>query len=438
MVYFQYPEEISDQFVSKGKKARSSDFERSNWLKKDVISVSLNSAELFHKNAILSSLAQLDGYVRNSKFEGFDPYDALNSPLLGSLPGFVSRIVATQFFVYSPLNLRKPLRVSIGKDPKAIALLLSAYCKTNLENIFPSDSFPIISQELAGILQSDRTSGYSGSCWGFSFDWQDITRFAKKGLPTIVITAIVANAFLDLYEITHDKSYLQIAQSSCDFILNDLNITESEDGICFSYTPLDHHIVHNANLLGAGLLARVYSLTGDANLIQYSRKAFEFSVQHQEENGSWAYSENLKSKSKRYQIDFHQGFILDSIMDFIQYTKPSNGMYERALCKGAKFYQEFQFDDLGRSMWRFPIRWPIDIHNQAQGIITFSRLSRFDRKYLSFAIRIALWTMDNMQDPQGYFYYHKYPIGSNKIPYMRWGQAWMMLALSQIFRSIEA
>jgi hypothetical protein len=376
--------------------------------------------------------------VRNSKFEGFDPYDALNSPFLGSMHGVIPKVMATQFFVYSPINLRKSFHIPMGKNPKAIALFLSAYCNMKRKDIIPFDAFSKISQELVKILQSDRTSGYSGWCWGFNFDWQDITRLAKKGMPTIVITATVANAFLDLYEITHDKSFLQIALGSCDFILNDLNIIESEDGICFSYTPLDHHIVHNANLLGAGLFARVYSLTGDANLIQYSRRAFEFSVRHQEDNGSWAYSEDPKSLKKRYQIDFHQGFILNSIMDFIHYTQPSDKMYERALLRGAHFYWESQFDAIGRSVWRFPIRWPIDIHNQAQGIITFSRLSRFDSKYLPYAIRIALWTIDNMQDPQGYFYYHKYPIGYNKIPYMRWSQAWMMLALSQILTSIES
>jgi hypothetical protein len=219
--------------------------------------------------------------------------------------------------------------------------------------------------------------------------------------------------------------------------LNDLNIIESEDGICFSYTPLDHHIVHNANLLGAGLIARAYSITGDTNLLHYSRKAFDFSIRHQENNGSWAYSEDPVSSTKRYQIDFHQGFVLDSIMDFIKYAKPSDEVYERALLRGAAFYWKFQFDTIGQSLWRFPLRWPVDIHNQAQGIITFSKLSKFDPMYLSNAIKIAFWTLKNMQDPQGYFYYHKYPIGWNKIPYMRWSQAWMMLAFSQILLSME-
>jgi hypothetical protein len=69
----------------------------------------------------------------------------------------------------------------------------------SLKNVIPSPTFTEISRELSTILQSNRTSGYSGYCWGFNFDWQDIKRFARKGLPTIVVTATVANAFLDLY-----------------------------------------------------------------------------------------------------------------------------------------------------------------------------------------------------------------------------------------------
>ncbi len=34
-----------------------------------------------------------------------------------------------------------------------------------------------------------------------------------------------------------------------------------------------------------------------------------------------------------------------------------------------------------------------------------------------------------MWDDKGYFYYRKYRLFINKIPYMRWGQSTMLLAL---------
>jgi hypothetical protein len=46
------------------------------------------------------------------------------------------------------------------------------------------------------------------------------------------------------------------------------------------------------------------------------------------------------------------------------------------------------------------------------------------------AERVLNWTVTNMQSPQGYFYYQKKKYFTNKIPYMRWSQAWIFYGLS--------
>jgi hypothetical protein len=223
-----------------------------------------------------------------------------------------------------------------------------------------------------------------------------------------------------------------MALGACDFILKDVNILENERGVCFSYTPIDNHTIHNANLMGAALLSRAFAVTGNREHLEWSKRAVDFTLSYQEEDGSWAYSFNRFAGKKRMQIDFHQGFNLDALMDFIHYSNLTDPNYTNALLKGARFYQENQFDAQGRSMWRLPWRWPVDIHHQAQGIITFARLSTYDKKYLDWSKRIALWAIQNMRDPTGYFYYQKVGKVDNKISYMRWGQAWMMYALSEL------
>ena len=104
-----------------------------------------------------------------------------------------------------------------------------------------------------------------------------------------------------------------------------------------------------------------------------------------------------------------------------------------AILKGSKFYKEHQFEPNGRSLWRLPARWPVDIHNQSQGIITFSLLKDYDPSFLPFAQTIANWTIQHMQSPKGYFYYRLTPLFKNKIPYIRWSQAWMMVAVTQTY-----
>ena len=54
---------------------------------------------------------------------------------------------------------------------------------------------------------------------------------------------------------------------------------------------------------------------------------------------------------------------------------------------------------------------------------------------LSLALKVAKWTIDNMQDRTGYFYYRRYsPRLVNKTPTLHWGQATMLCALAGLYK----
>ncbi len=80
-----------------------------------------------------------------------------------------------------------------------------------------------------------------------------------------------------------------MAISIKNFILNDLNRTEENGSICFSCTPVDHGIVHNANLMGASLLMRLFKYTKDNNMLDISLSSLDYSMKYQKEDGSWPY-----------------------------------------------------------------------------------------------------------------------------------------------------
>lgn len=84
------------------------------------------------------------------------------------------------------------------------------------------------------------------------------------------------------------------------------------------------------------------------------------------------------------QIDFHQGFVLNSIFSVYKYAD-NKAEYLESIKKGMSFYKEKQFREDGTSLFRYPHKHPIDIHNQAQGIISFSLLNEIDEEYLPFA-----------------------------------------------------
>src|SRR5439155_25462290 len=71
-----------------------------------------------------------------------------------------------------------------------------------------------------------------------------------------------------------------------------------------------------------------------------------------------------------------------------------------------------------------------DIHCAAQAIDTLAGFSEDDPECLELACRVAGWTIQNMQDKSGYFYYREYPMMKARIPMLHWGQATMFKALA--------
>ena len=124
--------------------------------------------------------------------------------------------------------------------------------------------------------------------------------------------------------------------------------------------------------------------------------------------------------------------MLDGLFAALPYVKNKDSVLE-SISLGASFYKNKMFRQNGSSYFRYPKPFPVDIHNQAQGIITFSKLGTLNVEYAKFSTVILDWTIKNMQDLSGYFHYQKWPLVTNKIPYMRWSEAWMMVAFSVYF-----
>lgn len=80
--------------------------------------------------------------------------------------------------------------------------------------------------------------------------------------------------------------------------------------------------------------------------------------------------------------------------------------------------------------------YPIEIHDVSQSIVTFIKLKDLGRANVNQALKIAQWGIENMQDERGFFYYQKHRYFTDKIPYMRWAQAWMFYALTLLLSFI--
>lgn len=378
-----------------------------------------------YENKYVNSFNKLKTYCEDEKFKGWDPYDGLNSKVfkffkMDKIPFF--RLAWIQLFKRNPINLRSIMMVPKEYNPKGLGLFLTGYCnlyakeakKEYLEYII------MLSDELIEL----QTPGFSGACWGYNFDWQSRAFFLKKGTPTVVATSFIASALLDAYDITKNKRYLDVAVSAADFIRKDLNRTEKDEGFIFAYSPFDHTCVYNASLLGSKILARIYTYTNNKDLLVDARASVLACVNAQRKDGAWIYGE---LEIQGWVDSFHTGYNLECIYEYQKFSKDTS--FQKNIDIGLKYYLENFFLEDGTPRYYDNSTYPIDIHAPAQLIATLYHLGVLE-EHKELADKVIGWTINNMQDEKGFFYFQLKKGISSKIPYMRWAEAWMFYAYS--------
>ena len=376
---------------------------------------------------IESGFKKLRDYCEKQNFKGYDPYDGLNSKLFKSMAlltdNRLARLAWIQLFKRSPINLRLLFGVPKSYNAKALGLFLSGYCALYKNN--PKKEYLEKINLLIKKIYDLRPSEWKEACWGYNFDWQARFFYQPRYTPNLVVSTFVANALLDAYEILNEEQLFVTARSTCNFILKDLNRTYNDMGdFCFSYSPKDKVVVYNASLLGSRLLARVYSYTRENLLISEAKKSVSFSCSAQQENGSWSYG-NLHFN--QWVDNFHTGYNLECISDYMKFT--GDNTYQHHLDKGFDYYITTFFTEQGIAKYYNNSVYPIDVHSSAQLVVTLIHLNKV-KEYRLILDKVLLWTLQNMQDRDGFFYFRQNKYLFSKIPYMRWSQAWMFYALS--------
>ncbi|MEM3504804.1 MAG: hypothetical protein QW532_01080 [Archaeoglobaceae archaeon] len=387
---------------------------------------------------VTNSFKKLEEYVSNENYCGWDPYDALYTKRIPKrlLNNKFLGIVLIQLNKYSPINFRRILIIKKGRSNKALALFSRAYYLASLtlenQNYYREKAFYLLRELIA---KTDE------NCASHYFNYVSLNSSLNPSTTDIICLLESIKSLIIAYNFEKKIEFLEKANYRLEKIFNLLLITDKEIAYV-KYTPVERgKVVFNVSSLFLEALSEFGKFKKMPEYyIEISEKIVRFLLKHQRDDGAWPYSIYTEKGKYYWQIDFHQGFIIDGLNSILPYLDGKvRTETENALNKAIRFYMEKQFTKDGYSYYRYPFKYPIDIHNQAQGIITFSKLykTRGEEKYLDFAKKIALWTIKNMQSPEGYFYAHKWPFFVNKIPYMRWGQAWMMLALATLLEVLR-
>src|SRR5262249_2045225 len=113
----------------------------------------------------------------------------------------------------------------VGRNhfPTADAQLALAFL--NLHEVTGNRTWLERAAHLADGLLSQSVPGYSGHCWGYPFDWQNVNGLMRSSTPHITATPYCYEVFTRLSDITGEKRYEQVAASIARFVSDDLHDT---------------------------------------------------------------------------------------------------------------------------------------------------------------------------------------------------------------------
>jgi len=134
--------------------------------------------------------------------------------------------------------------------------------------------------------------------------------------------------------------------------------------------------------------------------------------------------------------NFHTAYVLDCFKHYVEGT--GDVSFSGAMMSGYTYWKNTFFLDDGTPRYYDNKTLPIDIQCCSQAIDTLVFFQDVDPGSLELAGKIAKWTIDNMQDQTGYFYYRRYSRWMvNKTPTLHWGQATMLSGLSGLYSSLN-
>ena len=383
------------------------------------------------KAILEKSIKKLEKWVEDHDYRGYEPFDGLSSFLrpLTFRNNFAERILQ-QIVRQSPVNLRPLFGVHPQESTKGRGYMAWGYLtmmKITAERKYKQKAINCLEW-----LIKNKSPKYENYSWGNHFDFTGRGGTYLKHEPIIVWTALIGQAFLEGYEVLNEKRYLDVVKSICTWIM-ELPREETELGTCISYFADRQSSVHNSNMLGAAILARAGKILSDNKYIDVASQAMKYSCSRQLPDGAWYYGED----PKYHWIDnFHTGYNLDSLKCYAE--SANDNSYEGNLRSGFEYYKKTFFEENGRPKYYHNRVYPVDSQCASQAIETLSNFSDDDEGSLKLALKVAKWTIENMQDESGHFYFRQYPLIKAKTPMLHWAQATTYKALTFLLSKIGA
>ena len=380
---------------------------------------------------VYDSLRKVAAWVESHDYMAYEPFDGLSSPLRRLTFGnLMADRLLMQAVRQSPINLRPLVGIKPLPSTKGRGYMASGYL--TLYSVTGDQMARKKAIDCLEWLTQHKSPKFREYSWANHFDFASRGGSYSKHESIIVWTALIGQAFIDGFEQSGDRRYLEIAHSACRWILA-LPRERTESGTCLSYHAIAQSSIHNANMLGAAMLARMWKHSNDSEHLAVAVDAMRYSCSRQLPDGSWWYAE----APKYHWIDnFHTGYNLDSLKTYIECT--GDETYKPAMYLGLEFFKRHFFHEDGCPRYYHNRTQPIDSQCAAQAIETLAHFGGSDAECLELACRVAEWTIRNMQDTDGHFYYRLYPIMKARTPMLHWAQATIFRGLAVLLARLRS
>lgn len=371
------------------------------------------------------SLDLVQQWVEDHEYRGYEPFDGLSSWARSLTFGNqLAERILQQTIRQSPFNIRPLFGIRPQDSTKGRGYMAWGYLtlyEMNAEVAYLEKAVACLKW-----LDEHKVQRFKHHSWSNHFDFVSRSGGYTKDDPIIVWTGLIGHAYLLAFKITRDQWFLDIAESACNWIL-ELPRERTARGNCVSYLAHVQSSIHNANMLGASLLARTAMYNGNEEFFQVARSAMEYSCSRQLPDGAWRYAE---APNNQWIDNFHTGYNLNSLDCYIKAS--GDNEFLSNLEKGLAYYKAHFFEDSGRPKYYHTRTYPVDIQCVAQSIETLTLFADRDPECLKLAEKVTAWAIGTMQDKKGYFYYRQYPLLMAKTPMLHWGQATMFKALADL------
>jgi hypothetical protein len=371
---------------------------------------------------IPDAVARIRSWGEARDWQGYDPYDALSSPLatplsLGTAPG---RRLLTQVVKLSPVNLRPLLRVRATHNPKAVALVASGYARLAAAN---GDARAHRAAEgWLDWLEERHAGGRDGLGWSYGFDVQTRVFRYDRRTPNAIATSFAAQALMDGWELLGDGRRQGAVRAVARFLCERLH-RNGRGGPYFTYLPGEGELVHNANLLVCAVLARASRLADDPSLLEPALDAVRTSLAAQSPDGSWPYAAR---PGHDWVDNFHTGYVLQSLAECARALPEA----AKALERGLDYWERELFLVDGTPKYYATRASPEDAHCYATAIDTWVAVAPRRPAALACAERQARLLVSRMLDRRGFVHFQRRRLWTSRVPYVRWTTAPAFRALS--------